>query len=1357
MAHNFHDINGWLIVGLEMHQGFHIFPPAPMKFLKLVLLHPFTLGDRQKPTVLFNGVPSVTHQHEPKFLWPHLGIVPDPLDALTPLHILFGSQKCWLPRGAVEICGEKATCCVIGGPISLNADCWDIGRWPSSLVLNPGTVQTTPTFGDFAMGAVTLAIDLVLDLLFEGAAKLAGGLLLKLGGKVLKPLFKKAKDLIGKGLKAATRQMGRAGKALGKGARALKGRAASALKKAKCFVTGHPVDATSGAVVDSKVDISLPGAIPLVWERHYSSARALDRTSLGRGGWVHSLEQWVESDEERITLRDEQGRDIYFPRVGAGESAFHRPDRLTLRAEQGGGFSVHSHASRLTRHYAPVAPLGRALLRSITDPHGNAITLEYTGERLHRVVDTAGREVRVKATHGGRIARLEVWAEGILEQWVDYAYAKMGELSSAADALGHVEHYGYDEDHRMVKTTLKNGVSFYYAYDPETGWCKKTWGDGGLHTVELRVDLEQRITWLTGNEEPRTLTWNEDGLVVREETVDGRLIRAREYDPDQYLLAETNGVGEGKRYAYDARGNRIREVDQAGNIAEWDYREDLLVTHVSHEGLVTEYEHDALGALVAVTQPSRLRHTLSYDRRGRPLELSSEEGRLAAFSFDIRHNLIEEIDARGAKTRYEYDRMGRPLQRVDALGRVTAVAYDRLGRLVSLRRPDGTTTSSEYDALGNAVRVADASWQVTQMEYAGTGVLHKIVEPNGRTWRLRYTPGEKLRSVENARGELHEFVYDHAGRITSEQTFDGRVLKYAYSGGGALARIDYPDHSFRALEYDPLGNVVREDSSDGSITLQRDRYGRLLGGILEQDGRRAVTTFERDRLGRVIASVHDGRRTVYENDARGRRTARALPDGAATGYRYNTRGDLVGVSHDGHDLSIGRDVLGREELRKDGAGRFSIQSAYDSMDRMIEQRVDAQTPGSRAPSLVARRLWQYDPLGRVNLVEDERWGATRYRYDAAGQLLESRRGALRELFAYDAAGAIRSILRGLEVEPGAEEEAWLVGKGNQLLRSSQASYTYDQRGRRCLKIEGAGGTSSKRTEYAWDCRDRLREVKLPSGDRVVFAYDAFGRRVRKELLDEQGIPQHTVDFIWDGDVLAADVDSRHGTRHFVHAPGTFVMLLQAEQGEVLSYVNDQVGVPKELVDAQGKIAWAASHTPWGSVAETHVPPERAARGARPVESPFRLLGQYADEETGLCHARFRYFDPDVGRWCSPDPLGLAGGNDPNGWDINPINWVDPLGLFLELPADPNELLNKGWQDVTHPEMAKHSNRREFYNPDLGYKVAFDKGVPGAAGWEAVDHYHVYNPNATSKGDQYLDETGKPVPKGSKQSHIKPNC
>ncbi|MCA9623309.1 MAG: RHS domain-containing protein, partial [Myxococcales bacterium] len=99
------------------------------------------------------------------------------------------------------------------------------------------------------------------------------------------------------------------------------------------------------------------------------------------------------------------------------------------------------------------------------------------------------------------------------------------------------------------------------------------------------------------------------------------------------------------------------------------------------------------------------------------------------------------------------------------------------------------------------------------------------------------------------------------------------------------------------------------------------------------------------------------------------------------------------------------------------------------------------------------------------------------------------------------------------------------------------------------------------------------------------------------------------------------------------------------------------GMPKELVDGRGRVAWAAAHSAWGRVVEV----QRDA-GAADVASPFRLLGQYGDEETGLCYTRFRYFDAEAGRWCSPDPLGVDGGTNPGAWDGSTTSHQDPFGL-----------------------------------------------------------------------------------------------
>ncbi len=90
---------------------------------------------------------------------------------------------------------------------------------------------------------------------------------------------------------------------------------------------------------------------------------------------------------------------------------------------------------------------------------------------------------------------------------------------------------------------------------------------------------------------------------------------------------------------------------------------------------------------------------------------------------------------------------------------------------------------------------------------------------------------------------------------------------------------------------------------------------------------------------------------------------------------------------------------------------------------------------------------------------------------------------------------------------------------------------------------------------------------------------------------------------------------------------------------------------------------------------------------------------------------------------------------------------------IELPKNPDDLLNEGWKEVTDPRNT--SGSRDFINPQTGEKVRFDPGKQGDNGWEGKDHYHRVNPDSTGKNDYYLDVNGNPVPRGSNSSHIPP--
>ena len=63
-----------------------------------------------------------------------------------------------------------------------------------------------------------------------------------------------------------------------------------------------------------------------------------------------------------------------------------------------------------------------------------------------------------------------------------------------------------------------------------------------------------------------------------------------------------------------------------------------------------------------------------------------------------------------------------------------------------------------------------------------------------------------------------------------------------------------------------------------------------------------------------------------------------------------------------------------------------------------------------------------------------------------------------------------------------------------------------------------------------------------------------------------------------------------------------------------------------------------------------------------VSCDLRYPGQLYDAESGLYYNRYRYYDPDLGQYLSPDPIGLAGGIRPQGYVHNPLEWIDPLGL-----------------------------------------------------------------------------------------------
>ena len=103
--------------------------------------------------------------------------------------------------------------------------------------------------------------------------------------------------------------------------------------------------------------------------------------------------------------------------------------------------------------------------------------------------------------------------------------------------------------------------------------------------------------------------------------------------------------------------------------------------------------------------------------------------------------------------------------------------------------------------------------------------------------------------------------------------------------------------------------------------------------------------------------------------------------------------------------------------------------------------------------------------------------------------------------------------------------------------------------------------------------------------------------------------------------------------------------------------------------------------------------------------------------------------------------------------VDDIQEINKLLNMDKLPKDSSELAGLGWKEITPEGMRTHTTSK-MYEKD-GMKIVFDEATPNAEGFGGKNHYHVLNPNSTSKHDYYLDRNGNPVPKNSKQSHIIP--
>ncbi|MCK5180633.1 MAG: RHS repeat-associated core domain-containing protein, partial [Candidatus Omnitrophica bacterium] len=165
-----------------------------------------------------------------------------------------------------------------------------------------------------------------------------------------------------------------------------------------------------------------------------------------------------------------------------------------------------------------------------------------------------------------------------------------------------------------------------------------------------------------------------------------------------------------------------------------------------------------------------------------------------------------------------------------------------------------------------------------------------------------------------------------------------------------------------------------------------------------------------------------------------------------------------------------------------------------------------------------------------------------------------------------------------------------------------------------------------------------------------YAYDGDGGRTTKTTAGQ------TTKFV--GSLY--EQDNARSTKS-VFLGGTRVASLT--NGAAMYYHADHLGGANVLTDGEGGVKEIIEYSPFGEYSrhDKYGTDEEIAR--------FYFTGQRKDDETGLYYYGARYYDPDIGRFITPDTIIQSPGNPQtfNRYGYcgnNPVNYTDPTGHFF---------------------------------------------------------------------------------------------
>jgi RHS repeat-associated protein len=206
-------------------------------------------------------------------------------------------------------------------------------------------------------------------------------------------------------------------------------------------------------------------------------------------------------------------------------------------------------------------------------------------------------------------------------------------------------------------------------------------------------------------------------------------------------------------------------------------------------------------------------------------------------------------------------------------------------------------------------------------------------------------------------------------------------------------------------------------------------------------------------------------------------------------------------------------------------------------------------------------------------------------------------------------------------------------------------------------------STPQQTTYSYDFENRLNQlnyINIPyiTGTQADnFTYNGEGLRT-------QAVRNTTTDnYLYDGsNVLVRRDGSGNTTKSYTRGLdfgggiGSLINQNYTNSGTAVTqyYDYNDLGSVADTTTSSGAAASSYSYDAFGNL----LTPQGSGDSNRYLFSTKEF-----DSRSGLEYFGARYYDPEIGRWLTPDPLGFVNGLNVYAYvNNNPVNLVDPFGL-----------------------------------------------------------------------------------------------